>query len=450
VACDAVGRFISSASAAEAQSVLRPRVEYRVTTDSCDSVRPATVDAMSTEDCTRIEDCRGTVDVDVCVVGAGPAGLAAAAALRRTGRSVVILERATTVTPRWRTHRPGLRLHTTRSRSGLPGMPIDPAAGQYVSSADMVAYWQASARALGVPVRTGVLATRIEPVLGLRQPERSAVGGSVERQRWVVHVRGGGCLRARSVVVATGYNAVPVMPDWPGLGSFPRPVVHIADLSSLDHLTDRRVLVVGGGNAGAEAAVELLCVGVRRVWLSIRTPPHIVRQRVGPWSAQGVAIALDHMPTPVADRLAALQRRVTVPDLAASGLPTPHDGMYSRVRDAQSVPVQDTGLIAGIQAGRIRPVAALSRFDGDRVVLDDGSDLRPDAVVAATGYRRGLDDLLAGVVQTAADGVPRTGRDGWLAPGLSLVGFRVSASGMLRGIAQEARAVARREAADAA
>ncbi|WP_181421491.1 NAD(P)/FAD-dependent oxidoreductase [Curtobacterium sp. MCBD17_030] len=405
---------------------------------------------MTTGDCMSIEDCTSRHDVDVCVVGAGPAGLATAAALRRTGRRVVLLERAATLTPRWRTHRPGLRLHTTRSRSCLPGMPIDPTGGRYVSSADMVAYWQHSARGLGVTVRTGVLVTRIEPVPVLGDSPRPLIGGSDGRPRWIAHVRGGACLRARSVVVATGYNAVPVVPDWPGVDTFPGPVAHAADLGSLDQLVGRRVLVVGGGNAGAEAAVELLCVGAEQVWLSIRTPPHIVRQRVGPWSAQGVAIALDHLPTPVADALAGLQRRLTVPDLAAWGLPAPQQGLYSRVRETHSVPVQDTGLVAGIQAGRIRPVPAVVRFDDHRVVLDDGSALRPDAVVAATGYRRGLDDLLTPAVRSTVDGVPRTGRGGYLAPGLSLVGFRVSAGGTLRGIAQEARAVARREAADAA
>ena len=59
----------------------------------------------------------------VLVIGAGPAGLAAAAALPR-GVPAVVLERADAVGASWRRHYERLHLHTTRRRSGLPGLPI--------------------------------------------------------------------------------------------------------------------------------------------------------------------------------------------------------------------------------------------------------------------------------------------------------------------------------------
>ena len=48
----------------------------------------------------------------------------------------------------------------------------------------------------------------------------------------------------------------------------------------------------------------------------------------------------------------------------------------------------------------------VERFDGDEVVLTDGSALRPDAVICATGYRRGLEGLVGHLGVLAADGAP--------------------------------------------
>ena len=101
-----------------------------------------------------------------------------------------------------------------------------------------------------------------------------------------------------------------------------------------------------------------------------------------------------HLPVPVVDRIAAVVARVEVPDLSSYGLPRPTTGLYSRVKQG-SVPLQDVGLIAAVQAGRVEPVAAVESFDDDgAVVLADGSRITPDVVIAATGYRRGLEPLV--------------------------------------------------------
>ena len=69
-------------------------------------------------------------------------------------------------------------------------------------------------------------------------------------------------------------------------------------------------------------------------------------------------------------------------------------------------PTIDVGLIAELKAGRVTPVAALERFDGDEAVLADGTRLAPDAVIAATGYTTGL----APVVGTSASSTTAAGR----------------------------------------
>jgi len=91
-------------------------------------------------------------------------------------------------------------------------------------------------------------------------------------------------------------------------------------------------------------------------------------------------------------------------------------------------------------------VAGVESFDGPRVRLADGEELEPDAVIAATGYRRGLEPLVGhlGVLDE------RTGRPLHLggaehpdAPGLHFVGYRNPMSGMFWEMSWEARRVAR-------
>jgi putative flavoprotein involved in K+ transport len=64
----------------------------------------------------------------VYVIGGGPAGLAAAAELRRQGMHPVILERGEQVGTSWRAGYDRLHLHTVRGLSGLPGFGIPRAA----------------------------------------------------------------------------------------------------------------------------------------------------------------------------------------------------------------------------------------------------------------------------------------------------------------------------------
>jgi putative flavoprotein involved in K+ transport len=65
-----------------------------------------------------------TNSCDAIIIGAGPAGLATAAALRSRGLNAAILEKSDVLAAVWRRHYDRLDLHTDRARSALPGMPI--------------------------------------------------------------------------------------------------------------------------------------------------------------------------------------------------------------------------------------------------------------------------------------------------------------------------------------
>ncbi|MFF0450176.1 flavin-containing monooxygenase [Streptomyces sp. NPDC004609] len=373
-----------------------------------------------------------TDDRPVYVVGGGPGGLAVAAALRERGVRAVVLEKSDSVGASWRGHYDRLRLHTTRRLSALPGLAMPRSFGRWVSRDHVVRYLEKYAEFHELEIVTGVEVSRIEPA------------GS----DWLLHATGGRRLTGRAVVVATGHNHTPRLPDWPGRDGWGGELLHACEYREPSPYAGRDVLVVGAGNTGAEIAVDLAEGGAARVRLAVRTTPHIVRRSVAGWPAQRSGILVRRLPAAVVDRLAGLLTRVSVPDLTAHGLPRPDTGLYSRVKEG-AVPVQDVGLIHAVRTGKVEPVAALAAFEADKAVLADGTRLSPDVVIAATGYRRALEGMIGHLGVLDANGKPLAHgrRTPAQAPGLYFTGFTNPVSGMLRELAIDARRIAKALAA---
>jgi putative flavoprotein involved in K+ transport len=366
------------------------------------------------------------------VIGAGPAGLAAAAELKRRGFDPVVLERADCVGSAWRDRRyDRLRLHTVRRLSGLPGARIPRAYGRWVTRDDFRAYLDEFARANGIQPRFGVQARRIE---------REGEGWRVETVD--------GPVGAHAVVVATGYSNDPWVPDWPGRTSFTGGLVHSADYRNPVPYAGQSVLVVGAGNSGAEIAVDLVEGGAQTVWLSVRTPPNIVRRDRFGIPSQLIGIAVQPLPTRALNVVGRTLRRLTVPDLSDYGLPAPRDG-YTQLEQTGTVPILDVGIVDAVRSRRVTVVAAVERFDGAHVVLVDGSRVRPDVVVAATGYRPALEPLVGhlGLLDERGSPVVQGAETHPDAPGLYFVAMSIRLGGLVRAAAREAGAAARAIAA---
>jgi putative flavoprotein involved in K+ transport len=249
--------------------------------------------------------------------------------------------------------------------------------------------------------------------------------------------------------VATGHNHTPRIPDWPGRGGYTGEFLHVGEYRDPAPYAGRDVLVVGAGNTGAEIAVDLVEGGASRVRLAVRTTPHIVRRSTAGWPAQRTSILVRRLPVGLVDRLARPVARLSVPDLSAHGLPRPDSGLYSRVREG-AIPVLDVGLVDAVRKGRVEIVAAVDGFEDDKVLLADGSRVSPDAVVAATGYVRGLEDLVGhlGVLDARGRPVTRGARTPTDAPGLYFTGYTNPISGNLREMALDARKIAKAIARD--
>ncbi|MFL5902231.1 MAG: flavin-containing monooxygenase [Solirubrobacteraceae bacterium] len=383
---------------------------------------------------------------DAIVIGAGPAGLAAAAMLKQAGAEVVVLDKAGAIGASWRGHYDRLHLHTVRWLSHLPGYRLSRRHGRWVHRDGVVRYLERYARHHALDVRLGVEVRRIDRADG---------------PGWRLDTSDGP-LEAERVVVATGYNHTPSLQEWPGRDGFTGDLVHASRYRNAEPYRGRDVLVVGSGNTGAEIAVDLVEGGAARVRLAVRTPPNIVlrevklvrapasRQQAGGagvrnWGLpnQVAGVTLRRLPPRLVDRIVRVTQRLSVPDLAGHGLPLPERGVYTRIVEDDVIPIIDVGLIESVRAGTVEVVAALEGFYGSEVLLADGTRLSPDAVVVATGYRRGLEPLIGHLGVLGPNGRPcvHGAETDPGAPGLHFIGYSNPISGMFREINIDARRI---------
>ncbi len=369
--------------------------------------------------------------VPAVVIGAGPGGLAAAAELRRAGVDAVVLDKADRVGASWAGHYDRLHLHTSRGLSGLPGYRIPRRYGRWVARDDVLRYLAEYARRHALDVRLGVTADAVE---------RTEDGWRVVTDR--------GTVTTDTVVVATGYNHTPRLPELPGLDDYIGTVVHSSAYRNPAALGAREVLVIGPGNSGAEIAADLADAGVR-VSLAMRTPPNVVLRAVAGIPSQALILSMSPLPVKVQDVLAGLLQKVAVGDLSRYDIPKAPRGIATQQLRDDVTPTIDVGLLKALKSGGVTVVAPVERFTADAVVLADGTELHPDAVVLATGFQRGLEELVGDLGVLGPHGRPLVNADQQLAahPGLFFLGYSNPLTGNLRQLGIDATRIARKVAA---
>lgn len=371
-------------------------------------------------------DGSGTTRVPVAIVGAGPAGIAAALALKDRGIRSLVLDSAETVASSWRVRYDRLRLNTCRPFSHLPDRPFPKGTPMFPTRDQLIAHVERHAAEAGFDLRLGTEVSEIQR----------------ENYRWALETASGR-VEAPQLVVATGLQHVPDMPAWPGRDDFEGELLHAAGYRSPEPFRGRSVLVVGTGSSGMEIAHDLADRGAAEVRMSVRTPPNIVL-REGPVPGDMIASALLHLPTRLADRITRLARKADVGDLTEFGLPVPDEGVFARLRRERKVPaILDEDVIEAIKDGRVRVVPDVDSLDPAGVRFADGSRIEPDAVICATGYRTGLERLVGHLGVLDSDGVPLKVGPEAAAPGLRFIGY-VPRPGGLGYMGKEAKRAAKR------
>jgi len=363
---------------------------------------------------------------DILVIGAGPAGLATSACLRREELAHVLVEREERIASAWHRHYHRLHLHTTKTYSSLPMTPWPGAAPRYPARVQVIDYLQTYAAEHHIEPRLGVTVNAVR-----RSGDLFIVETSI------------GTMTPRIVVMATGYNGVPKLPSIPGMDRFDGLAIHASAYKDAAPLEGKRTLVVGCGNSGAEIALDLAEHAVD-VAMVVRGPVHVIPRDLFGRPTQHTSILLSHLPLRLRDAIAASTTRLAVGDLAHWGIVRPVAGPNRMIEEFGRVPILDVGTIALVKQGRIRVLPAVQEILTDGARFASGARHPFEAIIFATGYTPGLDKVIHGFDAIAdARGRPnRFGEESGIA-GLYFVGFRNPPTGALREIALEAPRVAR-------
>jgi putative flavoprotein involved in K+ transport len=284
-----------------------------------------------------------TSTYEVVVVGAGQAGLAIGHFLRRQGRRLVILERASQIAPAWRERWDSLTLFTPRRYSGLPGVPFPGDPDGYPTRDEVIAHLERYAENFSLPFELN------SEVNELDRGEDGRFHLEVDGQT----------ITADQVVVATGPFQSPYVPKLAERLEGDVSQTHAIGYRRPDEVPPGTVLVVGGGNTGFQIAKELsathevvLSVGSRQTPL----PQRLLGRDLFWWLTK----------TRILDKTveSRLGRKLSTRETLIGSSPRELKKRY------------------GVEL-KPRVVDA----DGHTVRFEDGSELEVSAVIWATGYR---------------------------------------------------------------
>jgi putative flavoprotein involved in K+ transport len=344
-------------------------------------------------------------DRDVVIIGGGQAGLATAYFLRRTGLSFTILDGEPAPGGAWRHAWPSLRLFSPAEWSSLPGWPMPPGGEAYPSRQQVIDYLARYEARYALPVERPV-----------------EVAGVAAETASLVVTAGSDVWRAQAVISATGTWRAPHWPVYPDQASFRGRQVHSAHYDGPATFAGQRVLVVGGGNSGAQILAEVSEVA-DTLWITPQPPVFL------PDDVDGRVLF---------DRASA--RWETGQGLRPDGPPPGGLG--------------DIVMVAPVKAARARGVLTavrpFVRFTESGVVWADGTESPADAVIWCTGFRPALQHLASLGVINDQGRVDVTGTRSVKEPRLWLVGYGEwtgFASATLTGVLRNARDTAREVAA---
>lgn len=307
-----------------------------------------------------------------CVIGAGSAGLAACAGLKRAGVAFDCYEKSDRVGGLWVFDNPSgiaaayrtLSSNAPKGYMGYRDFPLPDDAPAYPSHWQFAHYFDDYATHFGLHEHIQ-FQTEVEHV----EPFGDGYAVRLSDGRTEIY---------DSVLVANGHHWDPRMPEPMFPGTFDGTLMHSRDFRDAVFMAGKRVVVVGIGNSAVDIACEAAHIA-DRTYLSVRRGAYIM-----PKFVFGIA-----PPNWLLDTASYKWGRIMLGALVwlvngrsqDYGLPTPDHAF------GDAHPTMSASLMDELRLGRIRPKPEITELLGRQVRFADGSVEQADIIVCATGYK---------------------------------------------------------------
>ncbi|XP_030485577.2 probable indole-3-pyruvate monooxygenase YUCCA4 [Cannabis sativa] len=362
------------------------------------------------------------------LVGAGPSGLAVSACLARQGVPCLVLEKSDCIASLWqqRTY-DRLKLHLPKQFCQLPFMDFPEDFPKYPTKHQFISYMESYASHFSIKPRfnQAVQNAQFDSGSGL----------------WRVKTQVADYI-SRWLIVATGENAEPAIPEILGLDKFQGPVVHTSGYKSGSEFRNQKVLVIGCGNSGMEVSLDL-CRHNAAPHMVVRNTVHVLPREILGFSTFGIAMALlKWLPLKVVDKILLLASSLTLGNTEQLGLRRPKTGPIELKNATGKTPVLDVGALSQIRSGKIKITETVKEITRNGAKFMDGQEKEFDSIILATGYKSNVPTWLKSCDFFTKDGMPRREfPEGWKGEnGLYTVGF--TRRGLL-GTASDAHKIAK-------
>ncbi|MHC2990962.1 pyridine nucleotide-disulfide oxidoreductase [Pontibacter sp. HJ8] len=337
---------------------------------------------------------------DTIIIGGGQSGLACAYYLRRTKLRYVLLDDQPAPGAAWRSGWDSLTLFSPAAFSSLPGWLMPESRQQLPGREEVIAYLTAYENRYSLPVERPVHVQDVcyrDGIFELKTPKKT--------------------YHARTVISATGTFRKPFIPDYPGYSKFKGLHLHSSEYKNPDQVAGKRVLIVGGGNSGAQILAEVSRVADTK-WVTLEEVTYL------PDDVDG-KVLFDQATA----RYYAMQKGEQ-PDLSRYSLGS--IVMVPPVKEARA-------------RGVLKTVRPFAQFYETGVVWPDGKKEETDAVIWCTGFGYALDHLACLHLLIEKGKIEVEGTRAVQQPGLWLVGYgnwTGFASATLIGVGRSARQTA--------
>ncbi|KAJ3295097.1 hypothetical protein HK104_003029, partial [Borealophlyctis nickersoniae] len=318
----------------------------------------------------------------VAVIGAGVSGLVTAKELLTAQLDVTVFDRGTRVggiwaydedTPTSSVMRQTV-LNLSKTKMSFSDFPIPDDLPDYLPHHEYEKYLISYAEHFDVTrhVRLNTSVRTINPLDGGRWEVVTSTGNA-EKDKHETFDR---------VVITTGQNQIPFIPDTAGVDEFKGTVVHSSSYRSFEPYFGKRVLVIGAGNSGGDVAVDL-SGNAEKVFLSSRRGIWLLPRFLLFGRLLDTSITRKSMVGALwkKDILMRMISRIMVGDLSKFGL-------NPAFKPSAKSPVINDHLGERLRTGKVLARPDVARLLAREVEFVDGHREKIDAVIYCTGFQR--------------------------------------------------------------